>query len=130
MSTNAIFSDDVFLSIGASRLCRLERLKRLAWLLDASFQIPGTNFRMGLDAVIGLVPAGGAVITALFSLYIVWEARGLGAPVSVLLRMLANVAVETVIDCIPIAGDLVDAAFKANLRNVALLEDYLNSKLP
>ncbi|GBR11124.1 hypothetical protein AOE01nite_08970 [Acetobacter oeni] len=85
---------------------------------------------MGLDAVIGLVPAGGAVITALFSLYIVWEARGLGAPVSVLLRMLANVAVETVIDCIPIAGDLVDAAFKANLRNVALLEDYLNSKLP
>ncbi|NHN86204.1 DUF4112 domain-containing protein [Acetobacter musti] len=109
---------------------RLERLKRLAWLLDASIQLPGTKFRFGLDAVIGLVPAGGTVIMTLVSLWIVWEARKLGAPAPLLLRMLVNVAIEAAIDFIPVAGDLIDAAFKANLRNVALLEDYLNGRLP
>ncbi|NHO31096.1 DUF4112 domain-containing protein [Acetobacter sp. LMG 1636] len=108
---------------------RLERLKRLAWLLDASFRLPGTKFRLGLDAVIGLVPGGGTVIMTLVSLYIVWEARRMGAPMSVLVRMLVNVALEAAIDFVPLVGDLIDAAFKANLRNVALLEDYLNGKL-
>ncbi|WP_173584581.1 DUF4112 domain-containing protein [Acetobacter musti] len=130
MTTNQTFSGDVLPPFGKPLRARLERLKRLAWLLDASIQLPGTKFRFGLDAVIGLVPAGGTVIMTLVSLWIVWEARKLGAPAPLLLRMLVNVAIEAAIDFIPVAGDLIDAAFKANLRNVALLEDYLNGRLP
>ncbi|WP_173575693.1 DUF4112 domain-containing protein [Acetobacter fallax] len=126
---NQTFSGDVLLPFGQTLRERLERLKRLAWLLDASFRLPGTKFRLGLDAVIGLVPGGGTVIMTLVSLYIVWEARRMGAPMSVLVRMLVNVALEAAIDFVPLVGDLIDAAFKANLRNVALLEDYLNGKL-
>lgn len=107
---------------------RLERLRKLAWLLDASFHLPGTRFRFGLDALIGLIPAGGTLIMAVVSLYFVWEARKMGAPGSLLLKMLGNIAVETGVDFIPIAGDIADAAFKANIRNVALLEAWLRSR--
>ncbi len=102
---------------------RLRRMRALAWLLDNSIALPG-GYRIGLDALIGLLPGIGDVIGALLSAYIVNEARSLGAPRAVLLRMMGNIAIETVIGSIPIAGDLFDAAFKANLRNIALLERY------
>ncbi len=102
---------------------RLRRMRALAWLLDNSIALPG-GYRIGLDAVIGLLPGIGDAIGALLSAYIVNEARGLGAPRSILMRMVGNIAIETVIGCIPVAGDLFDAAFKANLRNIALLERY------
>lgn len=99
---------------------RIQRLRSLAWLLDNSIPLPG-GFRIGLDALIGLVPGLGDAVGALISAYIVNEARALGASRSVLLRMLGNVIIETVIGSIPFAGDLFDAAFKANTRNLALL---------
>lgn len=102
---------------------RLERLRSLAWLLDDSIPLPG-GFRIGLDAIIGLVPGLGDAIGALLSAYIINEARRLGAPRSVLMRMTGNVLVEAVIGAVPLAGDLFDAAFKANVRNLALLEHY------
>jgi hypothetical protein len=102
---------------------RVRRLRSLAWLLDNSIPLPG-GYRIGLDAVIGLVPGLGDAIGALLSAYIINEARSLGAPRSILLRMLGNVAIETVIGAIPFAGDLFDAAFKANSRNLALLAHY------
>jgi disulfide bond formation protein DsbB len=102
---------------------RLQRLRSLAWLLDNSIPLPG-GFRIGLDAVIGLIPGIGDAIGALFSAFILNEARLLGAPRSVLLRMSGNVLLETVIGAIPFAGDLFDAGFKANMRNLALLERY------
>ncbi|KXV74539.1 hypothetical protein AD951_00485, partial [Acetobacter malorum] len=71
-----------------------------------------------------LLPVGGSVVMGLVSLYIVWEAWRLRAPTSLLARMVGNVLLETAVDTVPIAGDLFDAAFKANLRNVALLEQY------
>lgn len=101
----------------------MQRLKALAWLLDASIPLPG-GWRIGIDAILGLLPGVGDAVGALLSAYIVNEARALGAPKSVLWRMLGNVAVETVIGSIPFAGDLFDAAFKANLRNLRLLEHY------
>ena len=100
------------------------RLGRMAWLLDSAIQIPGTRFRIGLDAIVGLVPGFGDIVGVLLSSYIVREAARAGAPTSVLLHMAWNVAVEGVVGMIPFAGDVFDAAWKANQRNVALLEAH------
>ena len=102
---------------------RLQRLRSLAWLLDNSIPLPG-GFRVGLDAVIGLVPGVGDAIGGLISAYLINEARMMGAPRSVLMRMTGNVLLETIIGVIPFAGDLFDAAYKANTKNLALLERY------
>jgi Domain of unknown function (DUF4112) len=102
---------------------RVRRLRQLAWLLDNSIPLPG-GYRIGLDPIIGLVPGIGDAIGALVSAYIVNEARSLGAPRSVLLRMIGNVVIETIVGAIPFAGDLFDAGFKANSRNLALLASY------
>ncbi len=100
------------------------RLKRLAWLLDSAIPLPG-GYRIGLDGLIGLVPGLGDVVAALLSSYIVVEAARLRVPASVLLRMGLNVALELIIGAVPVAGDLFDFAFKANERNVRLLEASL-----
>jgi Domain of unknown function (DUF4112) len=100
---------------------RLQRLRSLAWLLDNSIPLPG-GFRIGLDAIVGLVPGIGDAIGALFSAFILNEARLLGAPRSVLMRMSGNILLETVIGSIPFVGDLFDMGFKANMRNIELLE--------
>ncbi|MGV4877070.1 DUF4112 domain-containing protein [Acetobacter indonesiensis] len=108
---------------------RLRRVQRLAWVLDAAFRLPGTRFRLGIDALVGLIPVGGSLIMGAVSLYIVWEAWQMRLPPSVLARMVANILLETAIDAVPVAGDIFDAAFKANLRNVALMEQALGRKV-
>jgi hypothetical protein len=104
---------------------RLARLRKLAWLIDASFGLPGTRFRFGLNSVIGLLPVGGDAVLGALSLYIIYEAAQLGVPRHKLLRMLANVGVEVFGGSIPIVGDLFDMALKANLRNLRIIEDDL-----
>jgi hypothetical protein len=106
-----------------SRADRFRRLESLAWLLDNSILLPG-GYRIGVDALIGLIPGLGDAIGALFSAFILNEARLLGAPRSVLWRMTANVMMEAVVGAVPFAGDLFDAAYKANSRNLALLKRY------
>jgi hypothetical protein len=103
-----------------------ERLTRLAWLLDSSIPIPGTRLTIGLDALIGLVPVLGDLIGVFLSSYILKEAAALGVARSILARMAFNVAVEGLVGMIPFAGDVFDAAFKANQRNVRLLNAYLD----
>src|SRR5918996_1184588 len=93
------------------------RLARLAWLLDNSIALPGTRFRIGLDAILGLVPGLGDLLGVLLSSYIVREAARLGAPPSVLARMVWNVAIEGIAGMVPFLGDVFDAACKANQRN-------------
>lgn len=102
---------------------RLRRLRALAWFLDNSIPLPG-GWRVGVDALIGLIPGIGDAIGAAVSAYIINEARVLGAPRSVLLRMSGNVLIETILGAIPFAGDIFDAAYKANMKNLALLERY------
>ena len=102
---------------------RMQRIRSLAWLLDNSIPLPG-GYRIGVDALIGLVPGLGDAVGALLSAYIINEARALGAPRSILMRMTGNVLIETLVGAIPFAGDLFDAAFKANSRNLALLAKY------
>lgn len=103
----------------------LKRLDTLGYVLDNSIPIPGTSRRFGLDAVIGLVPGFGDAAGSLMSAYIVVQAARLGAPAPSLVRMLLNVGIEAVVGAIPFAGDLFDAWFKANARNVALLRREL-----
>lgn len=99
----------------------LARLERLARLLDASIGIPGTRYTVGIDALIGLLPGVGDALTAVVGLWIVHRARLTGARRATLLRMLGNLALDFVAGTVPIAGDLFDAAYKANVRNVHLL---------
>jgi hypothetical protein len=102
---------------------RTKRLRTLAWLMDNSIPLPG-GFRIGLDSIIGLVPGIGDAIGALISAYIINEARDMGAPRSVLLRMMSNVMMDAVVGAVPFAGDVFDAAYKSNMRNLALLAEY------
>ena len=104
---------------------RLNRLRRLAWLIDAAFKLPGTRFRFGLNSLIGLLPVGGDAVLGAISLYIIYEAARLGVPGHKLARMLANVGIEVVGGSVPILGDLFDMALKANLRNLAIIEQHV-----
>jgi hypothetical protein len=104
---------------------RLERLRRVGYLLDNSIPIPGTRIRVGLDAIIGLVPGIGDLVGGLLSLYILIEASRLGVSRAVLARMAWNIALDTLVGEVPILGDLFDAGFKANLRNLALLDGHV-----
>lgn len=103
----------------------LERYRRLAHALDARWRVPGTGFRFGWDAVIGLVPGLGDALAGLIGGYGLFVGWRLGAPLVVLARMLLNLGVETVAGTVPLAGDLFDVAFRADLRNVALLDRWL-----
>jgi hypothetical protein len=96
-------------------------MEALAWLLDNSIPIPGTGRRIGLDALVGLVPGLGDVLSGGLGLLVVVRAAQLGVPGVVLARMLANVALDFAIGSIPVIGDAFDLWFKANARNVALV---------
>jgi hypothetical protein len=112
-----------------SRRERVARLETLASLLDTALVIPGTNLRFGIDALVGLIPGVGDAITTAISLFIVHEARQLGAPAHLILRMLGNVAIDGLFGAIPVAGDVFDVLYRANQRNVRILRDWLEAKI-
>ena len=103
----------------------LARARALTRLLDSAARVPGTSFRFGLDPVLGLIPGLGDVAGAALSGYVVILASRLGAPRSVIVRMLGNVAIDTVAGAMPVVGDLFDAGWKSNTRNLALLERHI-----
>ena len=107
---------------------RIARLEAIAKLLDVAFILPGTNIRYGIDGLIGLIPVVGDIITTAISLWLVREARALGAPWYITARMLGNVAVDGVVGLVPFAGDAFDVMFRANTRNVRLLQRWLEKQ--
>jgi hypothetical protein len=107
---------------------RLARLDALAKLLDVAFILPGTNIRYGIDGIIGLIPVVGDVIVTAISLWLVREARALGAPWHVTTRMLGNIAVQGVVGMVPVAGDAFDVLFRANIRNVRILRRWMDKQ--
>ena len=107
----------------------LARARTLTRLLDSAAKVPGTSFRFGLDPLLGLIPGLGDVAGAALSSYVVILASRLGAPTTVIVRMLANVIVDTVGGTIPVVGDLFDAGWKSNTRNLALLEAHLGQSV-
>jgi hypothetical protein len=101
-------------------------LGRVAWLMDRAFTVPGTKVRVGLDGLLGLLPLGGDVLTGLVQTGLVLIALGrYRVPPAVAARMMANVLIDVGVGTIPLLGDLFDVAFKANTRNMTLLEPYL-----
>jgi hypothetical protein len=99
-------------------------IQQLARILDAAVRIPGTNIRFGLDAVLGLIPGAGDIAGGVLSSFIIVQAARLGAPRSVLVRMVMNVAIDSIVGAVPILGDIFDVGWKSNTRNAALLERY------
>ena len=109
---------------------KLAQARNLAKLLDRAFRIPGTNITFGLDALIGLIPGGGDVAGAIFSGYLILLGSQMGMPRHVLMRMLANVAIDTAGGSVPLLGDLFDVAWKSNTRNLELLEQFAGAPTP
>jgi hypothetical protein len=105
----------------------LDRLRKLTFLMDQAFGVPGTKWRFGLDALFGLVPGLGDIVGGLIAVYAVHVARQLRAPSVIQLHMLSNIAIDATVGTIPILGDLFDFVFKAQTRNLALLDDWLQT---
>ncbi len=105
-------------------------VRRLAWILDEMVRIPGTQRRIGLDAVFGLLPAGGDLAGGALSAYTILAAHRVGAGPAVILRMGLNILIDVVIGTVPLLGDLFDAGWKANTKNVALLDRYTSAPQP
>ena len=105
----------------------LRRARVVATVLDDAIRIPGTNIRFGLDPVIGLVPGLGDLLGGAASAYIILEAARAGASASILVRMAANVGIDTLIGALPVIGDLFDFAWKSNARNVRLLARHVDA---
>jgi hypothetical protein len=109
----------------ASIEAAVARIEALARLMDSAIEIPGTNVRFGLDAIIGIVPVLGDLLSQIVSSYIIWEARQLGVSRFTMARMIWNSTVDTLIGIVPIAGDAFDVIFRANMKNLALLKAHL-----
>jgi hypothetical protein len=103
----------------------MEALRQVARLLDSAFEVPGTGgYRVGMDPIVGLVPVLGDLLSPIFTIGLLWQSRDFGIPKVVQLRMLMNVAIDTALGAVPLIGDVFDFAWKANLRNMALLEAH------
>jgi len=107
-----------------SRINRIEHLRRFAYWLDEGIRLPGTRLRVGLDPIIGLVPGFGDVAGAVLAAWILWEAVHRGVSRFTLGRIAYNIAIDAILGSIPLVGDVFDAVWKANLRNVALIERH------
>ncbi|WP_138004768.1 DUF4112 domain-containing protein [Halalkalirubrum salinum] len=98
----------------------VKRMQLVAYVLDEGLRVPGTDYRIGIDPILGILPGAGDVLTGGLSLYIVVEAARLGVSYTTLLKMIANISVDVVGGIVPVVGDLFDAAWKANKRNLEL----------
>lgn len=105
-----------------------QRIGTLANLLDTAFRVPGTRIRFGVDALIGLIPGFGDVFGVAMGLWMIWQARGVRAPVRMQIKMLMNLLIEGVIGIVPIIGDAFDVMWQANQRNRQILMDWMDEQ--
>ena len=117
-------------SLGNDPASVRQRLEIMEQLLENAFAIPGTNRRVGLDAIVGLIPVAGDLITAAMGAWIVWEARNLGLPKWKLLRMAGNVGFDLAIGAVPVIGDAADFLFRSNTRNMKIVRKHLDRHHP
>ena len=107
-----------------------KRVETLEILLERSFVIPGINRPIGLDAIVGLVPVVGDLITAAMGAYLIWEARNLGMPKWKIARMMGNLGIDTALGAIPFIGDAFDFMFRSNTRNLKIIKKHLDKHHP
>ena len=128
MASRSLAFDGVFDTIknaAPSQDAALRRMQTVANVLDTAFVIPGTKQRVGVDAIVGLVPGVGDILTTILSSYIIWEARNLGVSKFALSRMLANLGIHAAVGSLPFVGDLFDAFFRVNQRNMRIVRSHL-----
>ena len=106
------------------------RIEALEKLLERSVTVPGINRQVGLDAILGLVPVAGDIVSAAMGLYLVWEARNLGMSKWQMARMTANIGFDTLVGAVPLAGDLFDVIFRSNTRNIRIIRKHLDRHHP
>jgi len=118
------------LPLGSDPAAIRQRVETLERVLERSLTVPGLNRRIGLDAIVGLVPVAGDLVSAALGMYLVWEARNLGMSKFQLARMTANVGFDTLVGAVPVAGDLFDFMFRSNSRNLKLIRRHLDKHHP
>ena len=118
------------LPIGSDPASVRRRIEAMEQLLERSFTIPGVNYPIGIDAIAGLVPVVGDFVTAAMGAWLVWEAKNLGLPRWKLWRMVGNVAFDTAVGAVPIAGDAFDLLFRSNTRNLRIVKRHLDKHHP
>lgn len=116
---------DTFKNAAPSQEAALRRMQTVANVLDSAFVIPGTKQRVGIDAVIGLIPGLGDILTTLLSSYVIWEAKNLGVSRFALSRMMANLGIHAAVGSLPLVGDVFDAFFRVNQRNMRIVRSHL-----
>ena len=117
-------------SLGSDAAAVRQRIEAMEKLLERSLTIPGTKIPIGLDALAGLIPIAGDLITAALGAWMIWEARNLGLPKWQLWRMAANVGFDTAIGAVPLVGDVFDFAFRSNSRNLRIIQRHLDRHHP
>ena len=117
-------------SLGSDAGAVRQRIEAMEKLLERSLTIPGTKIPIGLDALAGLIPVAGDLITAAMGAWIVWEGRNLGMPKWQLWRMAANVGFDTAIGAVPLVGDVFDFAFRSNSKNLRMIKRHLDKHHP
>ena len=107
-----------------------KRIEAMEILLERSFRIPGVNFPIGLDAIVGLVPVLGEIVTTAMAAWIVWEARNLDMPRWKIWRMMGNVGLDAALGVVPVVGDAADFLFRSNTRNLRIVKKHLDKHHP
>jgi hypothetical protein len=107
-----------------------QRVELMEMVLERALVLPGTTYRVGLDAIVGLIPIVGDLISAAMGAWIVWEARNLGMSRWQIARMSANVGMDTLIGAVPLLGDVFDLAFRSNSRNLKIIRKHLDRYHP
>jgi len=118
------------LPVGRDPASVRRRIEAMEGLLERAFAVPGTNYRFGMDSVVGLVPVVGDVVTAAMGAWLVWEARNLGMSKYQIARMTGNVAFDTAVGFVPLLGDAFDFLFKSNTRNLRIVKRWLDKHHP
>ncbi len=118
------------LPVGTDPVSIRKRIEAMEQLLERSFRIPGVNYPIGLDSIIGLVPVLGDIVTTAMGAYIVWEAKNLGLPKWKIWRMMGNVGFDALLGVVPVVGDAADFLFRSNTRNLRIVKKHLDKHHP
>lgn len=107
-----------------------QRIEAMEKLLEGLFVIPGTNFRVGADAIMSLIPVGGSAVAAAMGAWMAWEARNLGMPKHALIRMAGNIGLDALLGAVPFIGAVPDLFFRSNTRNLKIIKKWLDRHHP